>query len=115
MARAGVAAQQYARKLVQLAEVASRREGCDVVTVTTAELCKAMGTPGGATMEEVKSFVVEVLKDLCDRGMTGACGCGFLALRLMRARAMDEALAQGRDLREFTPADIDGYLSQAES
>jgi 2-keto-3-deoxy-L-rhamnonate aldolase RhmA len=109
---AGTCAQQLAGKLVRLAELAAEREGCDVVNVSTGELCKAMGKPDGATMEEVKSFVLQVLKHLDGQGMTAACGCGFLALRVMRKGMMETAVSNGRDLVEFTPPDIDQYLGE---
>jgi 2-keto-3-deoxy-L-rhamnonate aldolase RhmA len=109
-----VTAQQLARKLVRLAELACAQEGCDLVNVSTGELCKAMGKPDGASMEEVKAFVLEVLKHLDGQGMTAACGCGFLALKLMRKGVMEKAVATGCDLRELTPPDIDAYLEKNE-
>jgi 2-keto-3-deoxy-L-rhamnonate aldolase RhmA len=109
---AGACAQQLARKLVRLADLAAAQEGCDIVNVSTGELCKAMGKPDGATMEEVKSFVLQVLKHLDGQGMTAACGCGFLALRVMRKGMMETAVSNGRDLLEFTPSDIDQYIEE---
>ena len=104
------AAAIFAARLIKLHGLVAERENADMVHVRTSELCKALGKPQGATMEEVKAFVCRLLPILEEAGMSAACGCGFLALQLVPEEIRDRAFEEGRDLSSFTPDDIDDYL-----
>jgi len=86
-----------------------------MVQVGTGELCKAMGRPAGASMEQVKAFVCRLLPLLEAEGLSAACGCGFLALQVVPFSVLETALADERELVTFAPPDIDAYLEKAES
>ncbi len=101
----------FAAEVVRLATLVHRREGADCVSVSTAELCKAMDKPRGATNDEVRRFSLAVQRHLGPLGMTAACGCGHLALQVMVADAMDRAVGENRDLEVFCPKDITAYLT----
>ena len=47
---------EFAHKLITLGKVAPEREGKDLLDVRTEEICKAMGRPQGASLEEVQQF-----------------------------------------------------------
>jgi hypothetical protein len=93
----------------------AEREGADMVRVTTRELCRALGksedTP--ASLEDVKSFVCELLPVLEEEGFSAVCGCGFLALQVVPMAVRDRAFDEGRDLEVFTPEDLDAYLNDS--
>jgi hypothetical protein len=103
-------ARSLASRLGALVECAVEREGCDLVHVSTEELCRALGKPDGATMEEVKELVRLLLQHLSGRGVAAACGCGLLSLQVGQAGFMDRAVAEERELIVFTPEDIEQYL-----
>lgn len=101
---------ELAHKLITLGRAVAEREGRELLVATTDEICRAMGKPGGASIEEVKRFVCQVLELMQGYQMYMACGCGFLSIRVTTQEACDRALEENRDLRSYTPEDLDGYF-----
>jgi hypothetical protein len=91
----------------------AEKEGADMLRVTTRELCRALGKSGEtpASLEEVKAYVCELLPILEEAGFSAVCGCGFLALQVVPLAVRDRAFEEGRDLKVFTPEDLDAYLN----
>jgi len=106
-------ARAFATKLIALAEIVPAREGVDMVNVRTIEVCRAMGRPEGAKLEEVQKFVYKVLEFLRDRDLYTACGCGYLSLMIAPVALRDKAFEESRDLSSYTPEDIESYLEGA--
>jgi hypothetical protein len=98
-----------AHKLIFLGRAVAEREGADLLNVKTAEVCKAMGKPEGAALEEVQRFVYRVLSFMKGYGMYTATGCGYLSLMVAREERRDQALEENRDLVGFTPEDLEAF------
>jgi hypothetical protein len=91
-------AASFAARLLAAAARADDARGGGAVQVSTAEICRAMGKPDGATMEEVKSYACEVARHLHGRGVTVGCGCGYLSLMVFTNEAQARAAEEDREL-----------------
>lgn len=95
-----------AHKLISLARGLEQLADADQLHVTTQELCRAMGRPDGAQLEQVQVFARDVAELMDGYGLDTACGCGYLAFTIGCTGAVERALAEGREPRIYTPADL---------
>jgi hypothetical protein len=100
----------FAHKLITLAKVVGEFAGTDLIHVTTAELCKGLGRPDGAVLEQVQQFAREVAELMRGYGLDTACGCGYLALTGGEEGCRERALEQDREPTVYTPDDLDAAL-----
>ena len=103
-------AAEFAGKLKRLVDIAVRKEKIDQVNVRTIEVCRAMGRPEGASMEEVSDFICETLPCFQGSRINAYCGCGYLSLMLIPEEREKSAFEENRAIIDWTPEDIDKYI-----
>ncbi len=103
---------RLAHKLITLGRAIPKNEGKDMLDVRTEEICKAMGKPDGAKLEEVREFVLEVVEFMQGYGMYIVCGCGYLSIMVSEAAHRELALEENREPTSFMPQSIDKYLEE---
>ena len=97
----------FAHKLITLTKAVREFAAADQLHVTTQELCKAMGRPDGAELEQVQRFAREVAEFMAGYGLDTACGCGYLAFTIEPEGVWEQAAAAGREPSAYTPRDVD--------
>ena len=102
---------EFAHKLLSIIEVIPRREGKALLVVRTEEICKAMGVPHKAKLEQVQRFVFDVVAFMRGYGMYIACGCGYLSLMVCSAER-HEQIIENRDATAFLPESVDDYFDK---
>ena len=101
---------ELAHKILSLIQVVPTREGKDLLQISTQEICRAMGQPEGAKLEEVKDFVFQVLGFLQGYDVHLVCGCGYLSLLASAEDWSERFLEHGREPTPFSPPDLEQYF-----
>lgn len=99
-----------AHKLLSLIRIVPEREGADLLEVSTAEICNAMGQPGRAKLEEVRDFVQQVAEFMREYDAHLVCGCGYLSLLVSPEERATQCWAEGREPIKFSPPDLEDYF-----
>jgi hypothetical protein len=101
-----------AHKILSLTRIVPEREGADLLEVSTAQICKAMGQPNGAKLEEVRDFVLQVVEFMQGYDAHLVCGCGYLSLLVSREELARRYFDEGREPTRFKPLDLDQYFDE---
>jgi hypothetical protein len=101
---------RLAHVLLDVARLAPAREQVDLINISTAELCRAMGAGEQGKLEEVRDFVYLVLGFMRGYGISVSCGCGYLSLRVTTAEIAEGLLESDREISSFTPEDLEAYF-----
>jgi len=99
-----------AHKILSLTKIVQSLDGIDLLQVSTQEICKAMGKPEGARLEEVRDFVYQVLGFLQGYDVHLVCGCGYLSLLASAEDWSERFLEHGREPTPFSPPDLEQYF-----
>jgi len=103
---------EFAHKILSLARIAPAREGKDLLEISTREICRAMGQPEGAKLEDVRDFVFQVLGFLQGYDVHLVCGCGYLSLMASVEDWSERCVEGGSDPTSFAPPDLDQYFEE---
>jgi hypothetical protein len=103
---------EFAHKILSLAKIVPSLERCDLLQVNTQEICRAMGQPEGAKLEEVRDFVYQVLGFLKEYEVHLVCGCGYLSLLASAEDWSERFVEQGREPTSFSPPDLEQYFNE---
>jgi hypothetical protein len=101
-----------AHKLITIGRAIGERESVDLVQVSTAQLCQAMGAAPGVELERLRQFAQQVAVFLQGYDLHVVCGCGYLSLLVGPRAGVERALAEQRDLTSYAPEDIEAYLDE---
>ena len=102
---------RFAHLLLDVARLAPAREQVDLINVSTAELCRAMGVEQGK-LEEVRDFVYLVLGFMRGYGVSVSCGCGYLSLRVTTAQIAESLMESDREITSYAPDDLEAYFDE---
>jgi hypothetical protein len=103
---------ELAHKILSLTKVVPAREGSELLEISTREICRAMGQPEGAKLEEVRDFVFQVLGFLQGHGVHLVCGCGYLSLMASAEDWSERFVEQGSEPTSFAPPDLEQYFNE---